>query len=47
VNCALDAKTLAAKQSRLDRAAKEIERTNLRIEREELKRLRRGKVFRQ
>ena len=43
----LDRRTLAAKQARLDRAARDIERTNLRIERAELKRRRGGKGFRQ
>ena len=43
----LDRRTLAAKQARLDRAARDIERTNLRIERAELKRRLNGKGFRQ
>lgn len=43
----LDRRTLAAKQARLDRAAREIELTNLRIERAELNRRRGGKGFRQ
>jgi hypothetical protein len=43
----LDRRTLAAKKARLDGAARDIERTNLRIERAELKRRRGGKGFRQ
>ena len=43
----LDRRTLAAKQARLDRAARDIELTNLRIERAELKRRLNGKGFRQ
>lgn len=43
----LDRRTLAAKQARLDRAARDIERTSLRIERAELKRRLHGKGFRQ
>jgi hypothetical protein len=43
----LDRRTLAAKQKRLDDAKRDMERDNLRIERNLLKKLRGGKGFRQ
>jgi hypothetical protein len=43
----LDRRTLGAKQKRLDDAKRDMERDNLRIERNLLKKLRGGKGFRQ
>ena len=47
LQAALDKKTYEAKLKRVTDAGREIERTNLRIEKSTLKRLRKGKGFRQ